>query len=58
MMLKFSDARTESGSDDSNAVSSANVAMSVSCVSGTLAVYNKLRSAPRTLPCGTPAVMR
>ena len=38
MMLKFSDARTGSGSDDSIAVSPANVAMGVSCVNGTSAV--------------------
>ena len=37
----FSVVHTGSGSDDSMAVSSANVAMSVSCVVGTLAVYSK-----------------
>ena len=33
--------RTGSGSDDSMAVPSANVAMTVSCVVGTSAVYSK-----------------
>jgi len=37
----FSVVRTGSGSDDSIAVSSANVAVSVSCVVGTSAVYIK-----------------
>jgi hypothetical protein len=47
-----------SWSDDIIAVSSANVAMSVLSFSGTSAVKIRYRKGPKTLHCGTPALIR